>query len=330
MAAKAGPVEHRTSRREFLKLAGAGAAAVGAQVALPATAAASATPDELAARHADDPGLLIDLTRCIGCGSCATACKLDNRLEYRGDQPTLGPRVELASSNWTVVRTERDSEGAPVYVKQQCMHCLEPACVSACPVRALTKAPVGAVTYDVDRCIGCRYCLMACPFGVPTFEWDRAISSVSKCDLCPERTSRGEPTACASACPTGAIAFGRRGDLLEEAHRRIDEEPGKYVEHVYGENEAGGTSVLYLSDVPFEDLGFPEGLPEEPLPAYTWQITRLIPAVASGLAAALVVLYARRRKILLEADEVPETPADAGLREADEAGDGTEREGSDR
>ncbi len=299
------------SRRRFLKLVGVAAGAAVVEAVVPGgttEASASERVQELAREHASDPALLIDVSRCSGCGACVTACKLQNGLRWREDQPWLGPDAELASVNWTAVRTvDAGARGTIRYVKGQCMHCLEPACASACPVKALRKQPVGAVTYDVNRCIGCRYCLMACPFGVPTFEWDRPISKVSKCDLCFERVSRGEATACAAACPTKAITFGRRGELLEEARSRISAEPARYRPHVYGETEVGGTSVLYLSDVPFSELGLAQGLPERPLPDYTWQESRLIPPVAAGLGALLIALYVRRRRVLLDAAGEDET-----------------------
>lgn len=284
-------------RRGFLKAATVAAGSAGLAT-VPASAARAGT-EELAREHAADDGLLVDLTRCIGCGSCVTACKFRGGLPWRSDQPALGPEAQLSSANRTVVRSFPAGPASTRYVKTQCLHCLDPACVSACPVRALQKQPTGAVVYDEGRCIGCRYCLMACPFGVPTFEWDEPISAVGKCDLCVERTSRGEPSACAAACPTGAITFGERGPLLEEAHARIDAEPDLYEPEVYGETEVGGTSVLYLSDVPFAELGFVEGLPERPLPEYTWQVSRLVPPAAACLGAVLIALYARRRAALV-------------------------------
>lgn len=300
------------ARRAFLKTAttGVGAAAVLARAprARAAELAPISDPEVLAREHADDPALLIDLTRCVGCGKCVEACKAANGLPWREDQPALGPDAALASSNWSVVRArvlEIEAEtplgarrrGVVRYAKVQCMHCLEPACASACFMGALRKSEAGPVVYDPDRCIGCRYCMVACPFGVPTFDWDDPIGRIEKCDLCAGRTSRGLPTACAEACPQGAITFGRRGELLAEAWRRIEADP-RYVRHVYGEHEVGGTSVLYVSDVPFEALGFATTLPERPLPTLTWQVTRLIPPVAGGVLAALTVLYARRRRFL--------------------------------
>jgi formate dehydrogenase iron-sulfur subunit len=305
------------SRRSFLRAAtvAAGTTAIVAHSAAPAGAselAPEGNPEELARKHADDPGMLIDITKCVGCGKCVRACKLDNDLEWRQDQPATGTEAELASSNWTVVRAEgvetiQDSRLGPRrrearrYVKVQCLHCLEPACASACFVAALKKTEEGPVLYDGNRCVGCRYCLLACPFGVPTFEWDETFGRVQKCDLGPERTSEGEPTACAEVCPTGAIAFGRR-ELLEEARRRIRSDE-HYVQQVYGETEAAGTSVMYLSDVPFEELGFRTGVAVDPLPTYTWEVTRILPPFAAGFTVTIMALWARRQKLQRERAE---------------------------
>lgn len=309
------------SRRSFLRAATVAAGSAGALTLSATSARASglvpqSNPEVLAREHADDPGVLIDLTRCVGCAKCVRACKLDNDLGWRQDQPFTGSEATLASSNWTVVRATRVgiTEETPLgprrretmrYTKEQCMHCLEPACASACFVAALQKSEAGPVTYDPSRCIGCRYCMVACPFGVPTFDWESTLGRIDKCDLCHERTSNGEPTVCADACPTGTISYGRRGDLLAEAWRRIDSN-GSYVRHVYGEHEVGGTSVLYVSDVPFEELGFPASLPDQPLSGYTWRITRLIPPAAAGILASLATLYVRRRRYLLAAEGAEE------------------------
>ena len=298
------------SRRRFLGTLAiaAGAASIGTTFP-PAHRRMTETIRELAEKHGNDPSLLIDLTKCVGCGACVMACKLDNHLEWREDQPAKGPDAALASSNWSVVQAEgrvgRDGESR--YVKRQCMHCLEPSCASACFVKALRKSPEGPVLYDGNLCVGCRYCLMACPFSVPTFEWDKTFGRVDKCDFCFARTSKGEPSACAQACPVGAITFGHRASMLEEAWRRIGAEPQKYVPHVYGETEVGGTSMLYLSDVSFEKLGFRTGLPTDPIPSYEWKITRLIPSVAAGLGGTLVALYVRRRRLILEEEDAART-----------------------
>ncbi|HSD48325.1 MAG TPA: 4Fe-4S dicluster domain-containing protein [Actinomycetota bacterium] len=303
------------SRRSFLRAAtvAAGTTAIVAHAGASANAGElepEDDPGQLAREHADDPGMLIDITKCVGCGKCVRACKLDNDLEWRQDQPATGTEAELASSNWTVVRAEgvetvQDSRLGPRlragrrYVKFQCLHCLEPACASACFVAALHKTEEGPVVYDGNRCVGCRYCLLACPFGVPTFEWDEAFGRVQKCDLCVDRTSQGEPTACAEACPQGAITFGRRGDLLEEAWRRIRSDE-HYAQQVYGETEVAGTSVMYVSDVPFEELGFRTGVAVDPLPTYTWEVTRILPPFAAGFTVTIMALWARRQKIQRE------------------------------
>jgi formate dehydrogenase iron-sulfur subunit len=310
------------SRRSFLKAAAATTGAAGLVATTATSAAASglvpeSDPEELAREHADDPGLLIDLTRCVGCGRCVRACKLDNDLEWRQDQPATGVDADLASSNWTVVRavgveTTQESRLGPRrraarrYVKEQCLHCLEPACASACFVAALHKSEEGPVLYDGDRCVGCRYCLMACPFSVPTFEWDETFGRVQKCDFCPERTTQGEPTACAEACEQDAITFGPRGQLLAAAWARIDADD-RYVRHVYGEREVGGTSVMYISDIPFEELGFRTELPTDPLPTYTWEVSRILPPFAAGFTAVIVALYARRQRVLRQRVEAEGT-----------------------
>ncbi len=307
-----GPKEGRIPRRAFLVGATTAVGTVGlARAALASEGLAPVTdPEVLAREHADDPAVLVDVTRCVGCGRCVEACKEANDLPWREDQPPVGPEATLASSNYSAVRARSvmspgETPLGPLehpvrrYVKVQCMHCLEPACASACFMGALRKSEDGPVRYDPSRCVGCRYCMVACPFGVPAFDWDSAIGRIQKCELCPDRLARGLPPACTAACPRGAITFGRRGELLEEAHRRIA--TGRYVPRVYGEEEVGGTSVLYLSDVPFEELGFPVSLPSTPLSTYTWRVTRLIPPTALGILGVLTLLHRRRR---LEAAEV--------------------------
>ena len=210
-------------------------------------------------------GLLFDATRCIGCEACSAACKEQNELP-------LPIEPETTAYTFTTV-----SQRAGLYVRSLCMHCLEPTCVSVCPVGALSKTAQGPVVYDAGKCIGCRYCIMACPFGVPKYQWDRAVPVVAKCTLCADRVAQGLATACATVCPTGATLFGDRDALAREARARIDAEPAKYVDHVYGLEEAGGTSVLMLSGVPFERLGMKTDVPRQPLPLLTWQILSKVP-----------------------------------------------------
>jgi Fe-S-cluster-containing dehydrogenase component len=167
---------------------------------------------------------------------------------------------------YTVVNRGAKSPTEPRFAKKQCMHCLAPGCASACPVRAMNKTPEGPVTYDASKCMGCRYCMVACPFEVPKYEYNELAPRVRKCTFCAERQKEGKPPACTDACPTGALLFGKRGELLDVAKQRIYSAPDKYVRHVYGEHEAGGTSWMYISDVPFEQLALVTGIPEKSFP----------------------------------------------------------------
>jgi formate dehydrogenase iron-sulfur subunit len=160
------------------------------------------------------------------------------------------------------------------------MHCESPTCVSVCPVGALAKTQAGPVVYDESKCMGCRYCMQACPFGVPRYEWNSATPRIRKCNLCADRIAAGLPTACASVCPTGATRFGTRDELIEEARARIRDNPGKYIDHLYGLEEVGGTSVLVISDVPIESLGYRADLIKGPLPLLTWNVLQKIPTLA--------------------------------------------------
>jgi len=233
--------------------------------------------------------MLIDTTRCIGCNACAEACKEANGLPGEIES-------DLTARTWTRLREVDDT-----YVRQMCMHCEHPSCASVCPVGALYKSSLGPVAYDEKKCIGCRYCMVACPFGVPKYEWDRALPRVQKCIGCLSRVKKGEMTACAAACPAEATVFGDREELLAEAHRRIRENPDQYVDRVYGEHEVGGTNVLFLANRPFEELGFPANLPNDAMPNYTWAALSKIPnVVAVGGTTLLGVWWVIRRRMVLE------------------------------
>jgi Fe-S-cluster-containing dehydrogenase component len=186
---------------------------------------------------------------------------------------------------------EPGRDGEARYAKTQCMHCVDPACASACPVRALEKLPSGPVVYHAERCMGCRYCMVSCPFGVPKYEYDKAVPYVRKCTFCAERQARGELPACVEACPAEALLFGDREELLETARTRIYQEPGRYVHHIYGEHEAGGTSWLYITDVPFEHLALPEGVRNASYPALTGGALAAVPFVMTLWPPLLMGLY---------------------------------------
>jgi Fe-S-cluster-containing dehydrogenase component len=228
--------------------------------------------------------MLIDTTRCVGCRTCEMACSQANGLPAPakvGQASVYENRRKTGPDAFTVVNryTTQGNSRKTVYVKSQCMHCVDPACASACPVAALEKTEEGPVIYNSDRCMGCRYCMVACPFGVPQFEYGKAIPYIRKCSFCISRLRKGEETACAAACPMKALKVGKRGDLLEEARTRIYQNPGRYVHHIYGEREAGGTGVLYLSAVPFEELGFPTSLDETPHSQLAWSSLSVVPFV---------------------------------------------------
>jgi formate dehydrogenase iron-sulfur subunit len=281
------------SRRTFLKKLGAGAAAVTLTGVLQAPAASASE----APSGEESFGILIDLTRCTGCQSCALACKQANELS----DPTIIP-IKLDTNAYSYVEELPGTTiagDASIYVKHQCMNCLHPACVSACTVGALRKTPEGPVTYDGGKCFGCRYCQYACPFGVPAYEWENPLGLIHKCQFCNERLSEGEGPACVEACPNGALRFGQREHLLAQARAQIESNPGRYVKHIYGEHEAGGTAMLYLSAVPFSQLDFPE-LGPEPIPRYAEAVMKQTPVIAltvASVASGLSWFFQRRARL---------------------------------
>jgi formate dehydrogenase iron-sulfur subunit len=228
--------------------------------------------------------ILIDVTRCRGCEQCVAACVKENELDpVRAARDRITAPDGLSAHRLSsLVRIDDDR-----FVRKSCLHCLDPACVSACLVGGLTRTPGGAVIYDADKCIGCRYCMLACPFHVPRYEWERTLPFVRKCEMCPERLAAGSPPACVEACPYDALEFGERDELLSEARRRMETHPDRYLEHIWGETEFGGTSVIYISDVDLTAIGWPKDGAAS-IPAVTEPLIAKTPHIALGVAGVLL------------------------------------------
>ena len=273
------------TRRHFLKGVLAGGAAVAGAVAAPEVCAR-----ETHTRPPEGLGLLYDATLCVGCKACVAACKEanNNPPEFSTEDHLWDTPLDTSGYTFNLIKVYRngtmETKDAEVngyaFMKTSCMHCADPSCVSACPVSAMLKDPVtGIVSYNPDACVGCRYCVAACPFGIPKYQYDSPTGKIGKCELCRHRYKDGHYSACAEVCPTGATLYGKTSDLLAEAKRRLALKPGStttyprgrldgpdqswegpvgnYIQHVYGETEYGGTQVLKLSAVTFEKVGMP-------------------------------------------------------------------------
>ncbi len=225
-------------------------------------------------------GILVDVSKCIGCRRCEWACNEWNENPNRPlkefeasvhQKPSVFDKIRRPhAGQFTVVNRYYTKEGKPIYVKKQCMHCIDPACYSACFVEAFRKTAEGPVIYNPHVCIGCRYCMVACPFDIPAYEYyDPLTPQVTKCTMCYDRIVQGKVPACVEICTAGALTFGKRSELIKLAWERIHNNPGKYFPYVYGEKEVGGTSWLYISPVPFEEIGFRMDLGETPIPEYS-------------------------------------------------------------
>jgi formate dehydrogenase iron-sulfur subunit len=224
-------------------------------------------------------GLLYDSTLCIGCLECESGCAKANGLPY---DDTIAAEKRASEHKFTYLKAVTAADGEEKYMRHLCMHCEEPSCASVCPVGALEKTSAGPVVYDEDKCMGCRYCMVACPFGVPKYQWADLTPAVRKCTGCSERVAKGQPTACSEACPTGATISGERTALIAEAEKRIRENPAGYQPHIFGIEEVGGTSTLFLSSVPFDQFGLKQNLPGEPLPMLTFKVLAKIPNIVTA------------------------------------------------
>ena len=291
------------TRRRFLTWLGA---AAGTQIACPDMARTAGT--QTFSGYPESFGVLHDITRCIGCRRCEAACQRVNELPAPKvpfeELSVLSESRRPDAAAFTVVNRFGTPE-KPVYVKRQCNHCLEPACASACFVNAFKKDRTGAVSYNANVCVGCRYCMIACPFNIPAYEYNEAFTPrVRKCTLCQPRIEKGQLPGCVESCPKEALTFGKRNALIEMARERILRHPDQYIHHIYGEHEMGGTSWLYLSEVSFSQAGMREDLGTAPAASYTAGPLGAVPIVVGLWPVLLTGIYAigkRKDKIAQEA-----------------------------
>jgi formate dehydrogenase iron-sulfur subunit len=253
-------------------------------------AARSAGANQPTASSTEFVGVLCDTTRCIGCRACERACASTNDLPSPpAPNDAAGLQRRTTETQFTVVNRHETSRG-PVFVKRQCMHCWQPACAAACLTKAMFKTEAGPVIWRESKCMGCRYCMVSCPFEVPRYEYGSVNPRVRKCTLCWDRINAGKKPACVAACPADALMFGKKRDLMEVARTRVYRHPHHYHPRVYGEHEVGGASWLYLSPVPFEELGFRTDLGSEPYPAFTTDLLYAVPIISFGVPAFLLAL----------------------------------------
>jgi len=271
-------------RRDFLSIAGCGvgtALAAGGEVA-------AARPEE---KTTEFFGVLVDTTRCIGCRACERACSEEHGNyvpDVENDEALANTRT-TSERQWTVVN-RFDTEAGEVFVKKQCMHCWQPACTAACLTNAMYKTKEGPVIWRSGKCMGCRYCMVSCPFDIPKFEYDEWNPKIQKCNMCADRLKEGQKPACVEACPNDALMFGMKRDLMEIARTRIYKHPSSYVRKIYGEHEVGGTGWFYLSAAPFDQIGFRTDLGTTPYPEFTRDFLYGVPLVLFGVPALLLGL----------------------------------------
>ena len=236
--------------------------------------------------------ILTDVTKCIGCEECVEACQKANELPKEKPWRWVKEIDDLSSARWTTIE-RKHSEKGDRFIRKQCLHCMDPSCVSVCIVGAMKKSPEGPVIYDEDICIGCRYCMIACPWEIPRYSWEDPVPYVQKCHMCYERVLKeGKPPACVEACPTEATIFGQRDELLAEARGRLAREPDKYIHKIWGAKEVGGTSVLYISDVDIKLTGLDAPVVDlEPMPHRTTKILHQMPLAFTGMAVLMGGVY---------------------------------------
>lgn len=300
------------TRRTALKALASGAA-------LAATAGRARAENHAAPPDSSLVAMLYDTTLCIGCKACVVACTEANGLTPdTGDSKGMYQQPKFLNDHTkNIIKLYRDEKGNVSYIKAQCMHCIDAACVSACPMHALQKGDRGVVTWTSGRCIGCRYCQIACPFNIPKFEWHEVNPKIVKCEFCNHRFKDGKGPACCEVCPRHAVIWGTREQMLREARKRIADNPGKYYgDRIYGEFEAGGTQVLYLTHINPALLGHLAPLDNESLPSKvegvqnTLYMGFLSPILAYGVIASVL-----RRRMKEREQEAQQMEQKTGLKE---------------
>jgi Fe-S-cluster-containing dehydrogenase component len=272
-------------RRNFLKALGLTGVALGSGSKLNADPVNKGDDKEFYA-------ILYDSTLCAGCQGCEWECALEHGLPDPDleDIPEVGKIRTTNENRRTVINVFSTSKGE-VYVKNSCKHCNQPACSTACLTKAMYKTEEGPVIWRDKKCMGCRYCMVSCPYDVPKFDYHSSNPDIVKCDMCWDRVKEGKLPACVEGCPAGALTFGTRREMIAEARKRINDNPDMYYDHIYGEHEAGGTGLLYLSPVPFEELGFKTSVMNKPYPELTKGFLYSVPAIFVLWPAMLLGLH---------------------------------------
>ena len=281
-------------RRGFLKLLGI----TGMTLAIGENAVGAAKSN----KDVEFNGILYDATRGKGCRGCEFDCADAHGLPQPLPSKDI-PAIRKTDENRNTLVNTYKTEKGDVFIKRQCMHCNEPACAAACLTKAMCKSKTGPVTWDADKCMGCRYCMISCPFDSPKFEYHSANPKIQKCDMCVERLKTEESPACVYNCPNEALLYGKRRDLIKEARRRIYEKPDLYVDHIYGEHEAGGTGWLYLSPVPFDQLGLNTALQQSSYPELTKGFLYTVPSVFVLVPTLLLGIHQATKNIHLNKEK---------------------------
>jgi formate dehydrogenase iron-sulfur subunit len=244
--------------------------------------------------------ILIDVTKCVGCEECVEACS---------DTKNLGKEIHFEREKKDGLSSRRLTSVIQLsenrFAKKSCLHCIDPGCVTACLCGGMEKTESGAVIYNEDKCIGCRYCMLGCPIGIPRYEWDKLLPYVKKCDMCYDRQKEGKIPACVEACPHEALVFGERDELITKARNTIRANPDRYLQHIYGEKEFGGTSVMYITDTELDAIGWESELGDRKISSITWPVMSKTPFVGGSVALFLTgTFFIINRRMKMENQEL--------------------------